>query len=152
MNTRRMCTYLMTMCYIFCTVSYPQRMWTSSRPQLEHLFLKLRTQSSKQWEMKTSCEEKWEEQRLLVTPVENHGKSLYLSLSGSMAKPQQLFPAGLPAAFPCVLQMPHPAKRPIKCGRRRYLSERVVSGLRLSWNSCSLLPLPEPYPLPLKSQ
>lgn len=140
------------MCYVFCSVSFPQRIWTSSRPQLERLPLQLRPQSFKHWEMKTSCEEKWEEQGLLATAMENHGKSLYLSLSGSMAKTQQLLPAGLRTAFRNVLQMPHPAKRPVKSGRRRCLSERVVSRLRLSCNSCSLLPLPEPYSRPLENQ
>lgn len=59
----------MTLYYVSCFVSFPQRMWTSSRPHLEHLPLQLRSQSFKQWEMKTSREEKWEEQRQLVTAI-----------------------------------------------------------------------------------
>jgi len=78
---------------------------------------------------------KWEEQGRLVTAMENHGKTLYLSLSYSMAKTQQFFAAGLWTAFPNVLQMPHPAKRPVKSGRRRCLSEQVVCELRFSCNS-----------------
>lgn len=65
-NTRKKCAWLMTVCSVSCCV-LSSKEGNLSQLQLERLPFQLRPQSFKHWKVKTSHEEKWEEQRLQVS-------------------------------------------------------------------------------------